>query len=107
MTPEMLKGHLDGLVLAILEPEPQHGFGVIEQLKDNSGGTLDLPTGTIYPALHRLERTGLVTATWTVHNGHRRRVYALTTLGRAKLATYRAQWRGFADTIERIVQAPA
>lgn len=107
MTPEMLKGHLDGLLLAILQPGPQHGYGVIEQLKEDSGGTLELPTGTIYPALHRLERTGLVTATWTVHNGHRRRVYALTALGQAKLATHRLQWRSFADTIERIMRAPA
>jgi PadR family transcriptional regulator, regulatory protein PadR len=107
MTPEMLKGHLDGLLLAVLQPGPQHGYGVIDQLRQDSGGALDLPTGTIYPALHRLERTGLIAGSWTVHDGHRRRVYALTTLGQAKLVAHRLRWRSFADTVERIMGAPA
>ncbi|MBA3417844.1 MAG: helix-turn-helix transcriptional regulator, partial [Geodermatophilaceae bacterium] len=60
MRAETLKGHLDGLLLAALEAGPLHGYGVIEALRTGSDGTFDLPTGTVYPALHRLERAGLV-----------------------------------------------
>ena len=60
MRPELLKGHLDALLLAVLEPGPQHGYAVIESLRSGSDGALDLPTGTVYPALHRLERAGLI-----------------------------------------------
>jgi DNA-binding PadR family transcriptional regulator len=56
--PELLKGHLDALLLSMLESGPQHGYTVIEALRSGSDGTLDLPTGTVYPALHRLERPG-------------------------------------------------
>ena len=58
MTSEQLKGHLDPLVLAILEQGPAHGYAIIESLRERSGGAFDLPEGTIYPALHRLERAG-------------------------------------------------
>jgi DNA-binding PadR family transcriptional regulator len=62
---ESLKGHLDGLLLAVLEPGPLHGYAVIEALRAGSGGRIDLPTGTIYPTLHRLERAGLVRSHWS------------------------------------------
>ena len=64
MRPELLKGHLDALLLAVLEPGPQHGYAVIEVLRSGSEGALDLPTGTVYPALHRLERAGLIASDW-------------------------------------------
>jgi len=62
MRAETLKGHLDGILLAVLEPEPRHGYAIMEALRVRSGGQVDLPTGTVYPALHRLERAGLVQA---------------------------------------------
>jgi hypothetical protein len=62
MRAEVLKGHLDGLLLATLEAGPRHGYAVMEALRAGSGGRFDLPTGTVYPALHRLERAGLVLA---------------------------------------------
>ena len=58
MRAETLKGHLDGIMLAVLEPGPLHGYAVMEALRARSGGQVDLPTGTVYPALHRLERSG-------------------------------------------------
>ena len=82
MRPELLKGHLDALLLAVLEPGPQHGYAVIESLRAGSAGTLDLPTGTVYPALHRLERAGLIGSGWETVGGRRRRSYQLTTAGR-------------------------
>src|SRR5260370_665178 len=58
MRAETLKGHLDGILLAVLEPEPRHGYAIMEALRVRSGGQVDLPTRTGYPALHRLERAG-------------------------------------------------
>ena len=59
MKADVLKGHLDLLVLAVVEDGPRHGYAVIEELRRRTDHTLDLPEGTIYPALHRLERSGL------------------------------------------------
>lgn len=64
MRAEELKGHLDALLLASLEAGPRHGYAVIEALRGNTGGHLDLPTGTIYPALRRLEQAGLIAGSW-------------------------------------------
>jgi Fe2+ or Zn2+ uptake regulation protein len=77
MRAEALKGHLDGLLLAVLEPGPLHGYAVIERLRAGSGGRIDLPTGTVYPALHRLERAGLVRSRWSSESGRRRRRQAV------------------------------
>ena len=89
MRAETLKGHLDGILLAVLEPEPRHGYAIMEALRVRSGGQVNLPTGTVYPALHRLERAGLVRATWSAAGGRRRRVYQLTPAGGG--AGHRAQ----------------
>ncbi|ACQ78624.1 transcriptional regulator, PadR-like family [Beutenbergia cavernae DSM 12333] len=107
MNAEMLKGHLDLLLLAVLEPGPRHGYGVVEALRARSDRALDLPSGTVYPALHRLERTGLISGEWTIHNGRRRRVYALTAAGEARLVARRSDWRGFADVVERVISVPS
>ena len=81
-----LKGHLDGLLLAALEAGPKHGYAVRETLRDATGGAFDLPTGTIYPALHRLERAGLISGEWTTSDGgRRRRTYQLTARGHQTL----------------------
>src|SRR5882757_11133586 len=87
MEAEMLKGHLDAIVLAALESGPAHGYAIIEAIKTRSGGTFDLPEGTIYPALHRLEEAGLLSSDWTTaDSGRRRRVYTLTKAGNRALA---------------------
>lgn len=99
MRAEALKGHLDGLLLATLEDGPQHGYAVKEALRDATGGKLDLPTGTVYPALHRLERAGLIKGSWSVVGGRRRRTYELTEQGRRSLAGARDQWQEFAAVI--------
>jgi transcriptional regulator len=100
MEGEMLKGHLDMIVLAALAGGPAHGYAVIEAIKRKSGQELDLPEGTIYPALHRLEQAGLLSSRWvTADSGRRRRVYALTRRGKHALSEHRAIWRRFADAI--------
>ena len=69
MRAEALKGHLDGLLLAALEPGPAHGFAVMAELRRRTGGTVDLESGTLYPALRRLEEAGLIAGTWTTVAG--------------------------------------
>jgi transcriptional regulator len=100
MEGEMLKGHLDMIVLAALSSGPAHGYAVIEEIRRRSGRAFDLPEGTVYPALHRLEEAGLLASRWvTAESGRRRRVYALTRRGDSALAERRAVWRQFADAI--------
>ena len=100
----MLKGHLDLIVLAALSDGPAHGYAVIEAIRSRSGQAFDLPEGTIYPALHRLEQAGLLSSHWTVaESGRRRRVYALTRQGRRALADRRAVWERFANAIEGVL----
>jgi DNA-binding PadR family transcriptional regulator len=106
MRPELLKGHLDALLLAVVEPGPLHGYAVIEALRSGSAGTLDLPTGTVYPALHRLERAGLIASDWHTVGGRRRRAYRLTPAGRTALAEHRAVWARFSTAVTALLAAP-
>ena len=100
---ETLKGHLDSLILAVLATGPAHGYGIIEELKQRSGGTFSLPEGTVYPALHRLERGGLLSSGWSDANGRRRRVYKLTRRGRTRLEASRSEWRDFARAVDAVL----
>ena len=96
----MLKGHLDMIVLAALAAGPAHGYAVIEQIRRTTGQAFDLPEGTIYPALHRLEQDSLLSSKWvTAESGRRRRVYALTRRGERALAEQRAIWDQFTAAI--------
>jgi PadR family transcriptional regulator, regulatory protein PadR len=104
MRSETLKGHLDGLLLASLEAGPRHGYAVMEALRTGSGGQVDLPTGTIYPALHRLERAGLLKGSWSHAGGRRRRVYRLTTPGRRALAEERSSWTEFSAAVTTLLK---
>jgi PadR family transcriptional regulator, regulatory protein PadR len=99
MKPEVLKGHVDLLLLATLERAPAHGYRVVEALRERSQGAFDLAEGTVYPALYRLERGGLVTSRWQVVEGRRRRVYELTKAGRTALGQRRGRWFEFADAM--------
>ncbi|MCI4064210.1 helix-turn-helix transcriptional regulator [Micromonospora sp. R77] len=103
MKAQELHGHLDALLLAVLEQGELHGYAIIEALRARSGGALDLPTGTIYPALRRLERAGLVASSWSTVNGRERRTYQLTEAGGRALAGERAGWREFSATIGRFL----
>jgi PadR family transcriptional regulator PadR len=105
MRAEVLKGHLDGLLLAALEAGPLHGYAVMEALRRGSGGRFDLPTGTVYPALHRLERAGLVRSGWSTEGGRRRRSYALTPAGSRALAGERSNWQEFSTTVSALLES--
>jgi transcriptional regulator len=101
--PELLKGHIDSLVLAALEIEPAHGYAIIRRLRRRSDDVFRLPEGTVYPALHRLERDGLVKSRWTAAGGRRRRVYRLTRAGEEALAVRRLEWKTFSRAIEAVL----
>jgi PadR family transcriptional regulator, regulatory protein PadR len=104
---EALKGHLDLLLLAAVQSRPSHGYAIAETLRARSQGTFDLPEGTLYPALHRLERAGLLSSRWSEVNGRRRRVYQLTTKGHRALAKRHGEWRDFARAVHAVVEGPA
>jgi transcriptional regulator len=104
MNPEALKGHLDLLLLATLQDCPAHGYAIAEALRARSDGAFGLPEGTLYPALHRLERGGLLSSHWSVVSGRRRRVYALTKKGQRALAQRHADWKTFAKAVHAVVE---
>jgi PadR family transcriptional regulator, regulatory protein PadR len=98
---ELLQGTLDLLVLQTLTWGPQHGYGIAHTIRAGSSETLQVDTGSLYPALHRLEREGAVASEWKVsENKQRVKVYRLTVAGRRKLTQERSRW-------ERLLQAMA
>lgn len=107
MKADALRGHLDALLLAVLDDDPRHGYAIIEALQERSGGALALPTGTVYPALRRLERSGLVDSAWSTVGGRERRTYRLTSAGRRALAEERSAWQEFANTIGSVLLPPS
>ena len=108
MSAEQLKGHLDPLVLAVLAEGPRHGYAVIERLRERSDSVFDLPEGTVYPALHRLERAGLVTSARETVGGRERRVYRLSRRGRSALTARRDEWVRFSTAVGAVLGvAPA
>ena len=103
MKAEALKGHLDGLILAVIAAGPAHGYAVIDALKRRSGGVFDLPEGTVYPALHRLEAEGLLASAWETASGRRRRVYKLTRRGQLALGERRGDWQLFSQAVDGVL----
>jgi PadR family transcriptional regulator, regulatory protein PadR len=99
---ETLKGHLDALILAVLAAGPLHGYAIIEELKQRSSGSLTVPEGTVYPALHRLEAAGLLGSEWS-DGARRRRVYRLTARGKRELGEKRGEWRAFVQAVDAVL----
>ncbi|GAA3804894.1 helix-turn-helix transcriptional regulator [Sphaerisporangium flaviroseum] len=103
MNTDALRGHMDALLLSVLEHEPLHGYAIIEALQERSGGALSVPTGTVYPALRRLERVGYLTSEWATVGGRKRRTYRLTRDGHKALAGERSAWAAFTDAIGSVL----
>jgi PadR family transcriptional regulator PadR len=97
---EVLKGHADLLVLAALAAGPAHGYAVVETVRARSEGAFDLAEGTVYPALYRLERHGLLESAWSDTEARRRRIYRLTRRGQSELARRGNDWRGYVNAME-------
>jgi len=92
------------MILAVVEHEPLHGYAVMEALLERSGGALDLPTGTLYPALRRLERAGYLSSEWSTVSGRKRRTYQLTSAGQKMLATGKSEWDTFRTVVEGVLR---
>ncbi len=105
---ELLQGTLDLLVLQTLRWGPRHGYGIAQLIRAGSRDALQVDTGSLYPALHRLERKGAIAADWELsENRQRVRVYRLTAGGRKLLAAERSKWEQLADAIAGVMAAPA
>src|SRR5215510_452870 len=103
---ELLQGTLDLLVLQTLTWGPQHGYGIAQAIRAGSSDTLRVDTGSLYPALHRLEREGAVASEWKVSgNKQRVKVYRLTTAGRRKLTQERSRWERLLEAMAGVLDA--
>jgi DNA-binding PadR family transcriptional regulator len=105
MRGEGTQGHLDLVLLGVLAVGPGHGYAIITTLKQRSDGILDLPEGSVYPALHRLEDMGLVASDWAASGGRRRREYHLTPKGATALRSQRAEWSRLTTAIDAVLAA--
>ena len=103
---DVLQGTLDMLVLKALQLEPMHGWGITERIEQWSESVLQLGQGTLYPALYRLERQGLIQSEWKVTSNNRRaRYYALTRAGRKHFVQELALWRRMSHAINLVLDA--
>lgn len=103
---DLLQGTLDMLVLKALQLEPMHGWGITERIEQWSESVLQLGQGTLYPALYRLERQGLIRSAWQVtENNRRARFYALTAAGRRHLSDELLQWRRMSRAVNLVLEA--
>ena len=101
----LLKGSSKSLLLSLLEQQPMYGYQIVKELEARSQGYFKFKEGTLYPALHRLEKSGLISGKWqTLSNGRQRRYYSITAKGLAKLAQDRTQWRDFLNAVRLILQ---
>ncbi len=100
---DRLRGHVDVLLLSVLETGPAHGYRLAELVRERSRGAFDLPEGTVYPSLYRLERKRVVASRWQTVDGRRRRVYRLTGRGTAELERQRSEWREFTRAMDAVV----
>ena len=100
-----LRGSLDLLVLKTLSLTPMHGWGISQRVQQISDGVLEVNQGSLYPALQRLEKEGLITSDWgTTENNRRARYYELTGAGRRALGEEVASWRRFAAGLEAVLE---
>src|SRR6476660_8828343 len=97
---ELLQGTLDLLILQTLQWGPQHGYGISVAIRNRSGETLQVDTGSLYPALHRLEKQKWIKAEWKIsENNQRAKYYRLTATGKTQLSKERSKWAQLSDAI--------
>ena len=101
---QTLDGHVEALLLAVLEQGPNYGYAMVQQLHERSAGLLVMGEGTVYPVLHRLEEKGLIVNVWRQGDtGRLRKYYRLNPKGRRALTNHRSQWRQLAEVMCRVV----
>ena len=103
---DRLHGTLDVLVLKTLSWGPRHGYAIARYIEENTGNDIEVEEGSLYPALYRMERKGLIEAEWGVSELNRRaKLYKLTADGRKYLRQETAEWTRFASAVSRILAA--
>jgi len=102
---DLIKGSSDSILLCSLEQQPMYGYQIIKELERRSQGYFKFKEGTLYPALHRLEKSGLIIGKWqTLSNGRPRRYYHITARGHTKLADEKTHWEDFLNAMNLIFQ---
>ena len=102
---DLLKGSSNSLLLCLLEHQAMYGYQIVKELESRSQGYFKFREGTLYPALHRLEKSGLVSGKWeSLPNGRQRRYYLITPKGRTKLAEEKTRWLDFFTAVKLILQ---
>lgn len=107
MSQDLLKGCLDLIILTVVAGQPSHGYAIICAVRERSAGVFNLPEGTVYPVLHRLDETGMLRSHWVAVAGRRRRVYEITAAGRAALAERRRAWQVFSWGVRSLLGGTA
>lgn len=103
---ELLRGTLATLVLSVLRGGPLYGYEIAKEIRERTDSVLHLKEGSLYPALHAMERDGLLSAEWqTIERGPSRKYYRLTAKGKAALVKRRAQWREFSSAVDSVLNA--
>ena len=105
MAGELLKGHLELLILATVRGRPAHGYAIAQRLAETSSGVFELGESTLYPALHRLQRRGFLASEWAEASGRKRRVYQLTAAGEKALRGQRQEWERFQGGVQATLEA--
>ena len=100
---ESVRGHLDLMVLSVLVDQAAYGYLIQQRLRRRSGGLVEVPAGTLYPLLHRLEADHLVQSRWDDSGGRRRKWYELTAAGQRRLRDRACQWKQLAECLDRLL----
>ncbi len=101
---DLIKSSSDSLLLSLLEQQPMYGYQIVKELEERSQGYFKFKEGTLYPALHRLEKSDLITGQWrALPNGRQRRYYYITAKGKAKLTMEKLHWQDFLKAVKLIL----
>jgi PadR family transcriptional regulator PadR len=102
---ELIKSNIDSLLLCLISGQPMYGYQIIKELKDRSRGYFNFKEGTLYPALHRLEKSDLIEGKWqSLPSGQQRKYYYITEKGYASLAQQRNSWKEFLNAMNMIIR---
>ena len=102
---DLLRGTLDLLILQVLQLQPLHGVAVADRIRQVTKGRFDVPAGSLFPALHRLEHEGWIEGEWSLDNGRRIKSYALTPSGRKQLASEKRAWNRTVEAVGLVIDA--
>ena len=103
MDPKLISGTLDVMILETLTPNPSYGYEISQSVLSRSHGQFELKEGSLYPALHRLERSKYLKSFWQEHDGRRRKYYRITAAGKKILEKKRAEWKAFANAVNGVL----